>query len=487
MKKDTKIFYISIPSFVCSIDAMMFVIHFFVSFPHSKSDHPQPFPAMVTTKASPLHKGINGIQLLIVLSLLQLGSQLLVHSPQFLTIAGSTSTNSALLHEATPPNDSPAKRDLDVCRNLGMTADQLCAPWEVDMDSWWTHHPEWDVSFENDACFCFTKMANNTPKYNFLREVYNLQFSETTDCSKVYSKTMFNSGWGVDTEMLADRLLFAYQQKRPFQLIANEPWKYAISPTDEKEVKVCPSANMFCYFLPLGRCAAGRNYVNPKGRFARDSQRTTPTQRLHLSWLRIHATRPQQWFRKRLYDYMKKNAPRKVQTPCVAMHVRRSDVSKFKIQARKYFAISEYIQKVPSLQSKNVTNILLFTDDANAIDEALEFHPEYNWMYVNRTRYRGTEGPLGMHLPTKDPLTEVLAIHAVLRLAKHCGTLVHSFSSFSKAIYDHMAWKQRNITKIQIISTSKRYNKANIDSPMLLQSKLDELRKNKNQKTSIKA
>jgi len=418
-----------------------------------------------------------------LVALLHLANQKLATQLPFLTVKSSSTGNhtaTAVKEFVTRNQTAAVFTDVNTCQSLGRTKpSQVCSSWDVNMDSWWTHHPEWEVSFENDVCFCFRKMANHTPQYAFLREIYNLQFSESTDCSKVYSKNMVSYGFGLDTLTLADRLLYGYQNKRPFQLIRNE-WKYAVSP--DKTFKVCPNASAFCFFLPIGKCPAGVHQINPDGEWSLDAKIKHPAQR---QWLRVHVTRPQQWFRKRLYEYMKERFPWEVHTPCVAMHVRRSDVVKDGF-TRKYFAIAEYLEKVPDLKSRKIKNIMLFTDDANAIDEALEFHSYYNWMYMNRTRYRGAEGKWGVHMPSNDPVMEVLAIYATFRLAMHCDILVHSKSAFSDGIYDFMSSTGRNITRIEIDKgEGKRPNNKYAGSNKLLESKLDELRKKKGSNVSI--
>ena len=288
---------------------------------------------------------------------------------------------------------------------------------------------------------------------------------------------MVSYGFGLDTLTLADRLLYGYQNKRPFQLIRNE-WKYAVSP--DKTFKVCPNASAFCFFLPIGKCPAGVHQINPDGEWSLDAKIKNPAQR---QWLRVHVTRPQQWFRKRLYEYMKERFPWEVRTPCVAMHVRRSDVVK---ESRRYTSITKYLEKVPVLKSRRIMNIMLFTDDAHAIGETVELHPDYNWMYMNKRRYRGTEGKQGVYMPSHDPVMEVLDIYSTFRLAMHCDILVHSKSAFSPAIYDYMASTRRNITRIEIDKgEGKRPNKKYAGSNKLLESKLDELRKKKGRKTSF--
>ena len=361
-------------------------------------------------------------------------------------VSRSTGNQTAKVKEFVTMNQTAAVfTNANTCQSLGRTKpNQVCSSWDVNMDSWWTHHPEWEVSFENDVCFCFRKMANHTPKFKFLREIYNLQFSNSTNCSKVYSKKMLSFGFGIDTSRLADRLLYGYQNNRPFQLIRNE-WKYAVSP--DKKFKVCPNASAFCFFLPLGSCPAGKDQVGVKGDWYMDSSGRIQTKQLQLAWLRVHATRPQQWFRKRLYEYMNERFPWEVRTPCVAMHVRRSDVVK---ESRRYTSITKYLEKVPVLKSRRIMNIMLFTDDAHAIGETVELHPDYNWMYMNKRRYRGTEGKQGVYMPSHDPVMEVLDIYSTFRLAMHCDILVHSKSTFADAIYAYMVSTGRKIKRIMI-------------------------------------
>jgi len=388
--------------------------------------------------------------IIVILALLQLGTQFLEFVPSvnfatFATFAGKTTTgvnttNASAIWNMKPPAE-PANSDWDHCHTQEMIDNQFCMPWPVEMDSWWTHHPEWEVSFENDICFCFRKMPSNSSRLKFLRKIYYLQFSESTNCSNARSRDMVQQGFGADTRELARCLLSGYQNNAPFQLVGT--WKYAVNPDNKEEV--CSTASVFCYFLPLGRCTdviPGNNFTSPL--------KAGRTISIEMSWLRIHAIRPQQWLRKRIYEYMKERVPwEKIDTPCVAMHVRRSDLANA-YRPRKTFPISEYIESVPDLKSKKILNVMLFTDDADAIDEALKYHPEYNWMFLNRTRYRGSSAPWGVHMPTNDPVLEVVAIYATFQLARYCDTLVHNSGTFSLAIYDSMLSTGRNIKKILI-------------------------------------
>ena len=83
---------------------------------------------------------------------------------------------------------------------------------------------------------------------------------------------------------------------------------------------------------------------------------------------------------------------------------------------RRYHAIEEYMR-----QENNVTiNVLLLTDDENAVEEALHLFPGHKWVYLNRTRFRGAEGGWENHIPSDDPVQEVVALLSIFRLARKC-------------------------------------------------------------------
>jgi hypothetical protein len=72
--------------------------------------------------------------------------------------------------------------------------------------------------------------------------------------------------------------------------------------------------------------------------------------------------------------------------------------------------------------------IILLTYDQSTIDEAKYLHPEYNWLYINRTRYFGATKKY-QHLPSNSPGLEFLNIYADLKMASSCHTLVHGTSN----------------------------------------------------------
>jgi len=317
-----------------------------------------------------------------------------------------------------------------------------CFSWGDDSaDKWWEMNPEYEVTIETDQEFCFTKMEEE--KASFFKKLHTHQYN-VTKCKDTYTKRMISSGWGADINHVAAGLLHGLDTDRSFQIVQDiDFWHYtALKPQYRGDKKpVCPTGDLFCYFLPIGICNAT----------SVDTLNTRPTGAL-LPWAREYSTRPQQWLRHEVYKsiYKNKNVPN-INTPCAVLHVRRADVVLHGRFSRKYFPISKYIEllqrKVPE---KNYTNILLFTDDQNAVDEAETLHPEYNWMYLNRTRHRGSSGGFENQIPSGSPKDEVVSILVTFHLAQKCDVLVHTTSSFASAIYNSMVETGRDIKLLQI-------------------------------------
>lgn len=102
-------------------------------------------------------------------------------------------------------------------------------------------------------------------------------------------------------------------------------------------------------------------------------------------------------------------------------------------------------------EEKNVTkNVLLLTDDHNAIGEALYLFPNHSWVYLNRTRYRGAEGGWENHIPSDNPKQEVIALLTEFRLARKCDKLIHSKSNLADYLYSEMKSAHTTVKKINL-------------------------------------
>lgn len=229
-----------------------------------------------------------------------------------------------------------------------------------------------------------------------------------------------------------DGLRHAVVHNRPMQ-IANTPWHYA-DPHGAKPVvsayagirPACKRGSMFCYFLPLSSCPATEELDKhaPLEKPLFDSKL--------YQWYYEYATRRQTWLRKLTYEFRTRLT---IQTPCTAIHVRRGDIILDPGDVkRQYFPIKDYLNASFHVQR----NIFLMTDDANAITEAKQEFPDYNWMYVQRTRFHAEEGGFENQMPSRDPIFEVIALLSEFQLARSCQQLVHSESIFGTRLFAEM-------------------------------------------------
>ncbi len=101
------------------------------------------------------------------------------------------------------------------------------------------------------------------------------------------------------------------------------------------------------------------------------------------------------------------------ESECAAIHIRRTDVVLHGAQARKYFAVEEYYLK--ELKEHNLTHMIK--------DILLEFHPEYNWMYLKKKRHRGSEGGWENQIPGDSPAEEMVAVQAIFKTASDKNNL----------------------------------------------------------------
>jgi hypothetical protein len=312
----------------------------------------------------------------------------------------------------------------------------FCVSWDVQTDDWWTQHPQWEVSNQNDTHFCFQLMKNQT-KVDQILKLYSIQF--LSDCSNTTTrnttgvyKEMVSSGWASDWSDVMDGLEFAFNTLRPFSVFKRGQWHYAFD--IQHDVSACERKDPFCYFLNITSChnkdelELRRNKITPY-RVSHDETR--------FNWLYEYATRPQQWLRREVYEFIRDKSVKLIE-PCTVIHVRRADVVLHGRQSRRYHEIQEYIDAVENVTQVNHTNIFLLTDDQNAIDEAKAIYPNKHWMYLDRPRYRGAEGGFEKQIPSKNPKFEVIVLLSTLEMIQKCSTFVHSTSSFASLMKNHM-------------------------------------------------
>jgi hypothetical protein len=305
----------------------------------------------------------------------------------------------------------------------GSDNETFCVPWEENTDTWWTHHVDWYVSLENDTHYCFSPMEDQEKAATF-RKLYEIQFKG--DCSNVTTKQMWSNGYGADFQNIIDGLNYALQTNSPMQVHNKDGhWHYAVK--RDGSGPVCPSKDMYCYFLNMTRC-------EPVPEKAYEGVFFTENYSVEWAnghWFQEYATRQQMWFRHEVYKLSKKV---NVVTPCAVMHVRRSDIVLHDEYSRRYREVGEYVSAL-----KNRTkNILLLTDDHNAIGEALTNFPQYNWVYIDRKRHKGAEGGWENQLPSDDPQFEMVVLQSIFRLVRKCTRLVRTTGNFGDLLQAEM-------------------------------------------------
>jgi hypothetical protein len=325
--------------------------------------------------------------------------------------------------------------------NSKMSRDTFCLPWTVNADDWWTRHPNWEASMENDTHYCFSPVSQPA-KARLFRQLYQNQFKG--DCSNGVTQSMYSSGWGADFAHVADALLYGSRKQRPVQVSDHNPWHFAAKKDGSQAA--CPLKSMYCYFLNLTHCPP-RNDQAFQGNATHQFFLGHPDLAGNLAQRLIeYATRPQTWLRKAVYDFSKR-VP--LTQPCSVLHVRRSDVVLHDQHSRRYHEMEEYMNVSEALLQRT---ILLLTDDSDAIEEARTKYPDYHWVYIDRPRFKGTEGGWENQIPSDDPKLEIVVLLSIFRLVKQCQSFVHTHSNLGSFIAGIMTTKVPNATVVDIDS-----------------------------------
>ncbi|KAG7336740.1 hypothetical protein IV203_028157 [Nitzschia inconspicua] len=378
-------------------------------------------------------------------------------------------------------------------------------------DEWWTHHPDYHVIMENKTHFCFAPLEEGDQAILY-RQLYRIQFpssnnnnndNDDDDCqNNVFTRTMWSSGWGADMTNINTGLRHALIYKRPFQVRTETPWHYAAGKypqLQQQQQAACPTQDMFCYFLPLSNCSVPEKtdtgtttspttnddtndnsndtdeddgaeldqepgcYYGPSTfTLLREEDGTNSTYPVYPAynddmqfyhWLDLYASRPKAWLRQRVYEYQQHviRNDMNMTTPCAVMHVRRGDVLLHTDALRRYYAVSEYIQAAGDKLNDTIKNILLLTDDDNAIGEALHEFPKYNWMYLHRKRYKSNQENIQWeeHTPSMDFVQETVILLTIFRLVQKCDGIVHGYSNLAEIMKRYMKYQPPKLQQQQ--------------------------------------
>jgi hypothetical protein len=333
---------------------------------------------------------------------------------------------------------------------------RVCVKWSVNSDDWWTHNPDWFVALENDTHYCFEPMPQDSPKAKLMLQMYHNQFQN--NCSTVKTLSMWSSGWGADFSHIVNEMDNALKEQRPLQTLNRSPmgWSYATLPGGPKPV--CPLRSEYCYLLNISNCPPVREDLYDGIPY--HNIRYTP-----YTWYYEFVTRQQTWLRKEVYDYYK--AHFQLTLPCSAIHVRRSDVALEGKHSRRYFPIEAYMNASYELDS----NVLLLTDDQNAIPEAKAKFPGTNWMYEERQRHKGAEGGWQNPFPSGDAKYEVIVLLSSFKAVQHCRKLVRSSSNFGWLLEGLMRMTHDdNFTYYEVDAGQKRSDIAYANTTVLSRS-----------------
>jgi hypothetical protein len=319
------------------------------------------------------------------------------------------------------------------CRNEtgirdGYLREYCCASWDVAGDDWWLHHPDWEVSLENDTHYCFSPIENEE-RANFLRELHTFQWDDS-NCSNIEMSTEINSGFGAGSTWLAAGLRHAYlKSKKPFQIINNyRRWLY--STDDNSSWAYCSTEDSRCYYLDINPCNRTIWDVYEVHSDFRLGGGEPIEEKFQYHWMYQYIFRRRQNFRYQLYKFRKDNQLDNVVAPCVTMHVRRGDAAMMFHPFRRYAAVQEYID------AANITlgeTIFLLTDDESTVDEVRKYHAnKYNWIYVDRPRTTQINTGFNGHIPSDDPAYELIVLDTELTVGSRCDKVVRGNSAFMR-------------------------------------------------------
>lgn len=396
--------------------------------------------------------------------------------------------------------------------------DIFCMEWNANdalnrtmqpFDDWWTHHPEYIMHSENETHYCVQRDLKSVTTARMI-QFYQNQFHTT--CENIHMRYMWSSGWGADFHNVQCGLHQAMARYK-FPLVMGfdpnvEPktWHYSANKKGPSNNATCPQGDLTCYFLPYHGCGPLQDIITKSKNdqihiidegSSDCGEHDTHTIKSDWGWYtnQYITSRRQLWLRRAIYDYQKQiqlfkksgNSTNNNRN-CNVVHVRRADVTLHNIDARKYYTIADYINKLP--KERLQYPILLLTDDASAISEAKEFFPNLDFHYFNRTRHVGSSGGWEHQTPSNNPAQEVITILATFNVVQQCDAFVHGPSTFADLIWSVMErgnpnqqHRRNDIHQFEVHAGDDHFrNINNTNSEEELKIKLEQLRQNQQQK-----
>ena len=372
-----------------------------------------------------------------------------------------------------------------------------CVLWTTNIDEWWTHHPDWRISYSNQNTThqCFTKY-DKPEQAMLIRQLYKVQWGVSggdnspndktyDDATDIYERTelpsssrhcgpnlyqnyQILSGVGATVPITLGGLYEAFRRRRPYQLAkrssrqgsSGNHWLYV---SEYKEQwSWCPTRDLRCFILPVSNCISingdrgGKNDCpecrihfssNHPQKQQEDLDDTTANLITQYGLRFKHELRHQIQLTSDKFFHKLGDRPKDSLNNCTVMHVRRGDKAISLPGFARYAGLLEYIQR-GNISPKDP--ILLLTDDVSTIVEAQRYYSDYNWYYFDIPRKdmtkpkpnRDPRSPAGWegHVVNDrysgvDPGIEFAAIFAeVLVGATYCNKLVHGKTHFTEVI-----------------------------------------------------
>jgi hypothetical protein len=345
----------------------------------------------------------------------------------------------------------------------------------TSFDVWWSQNFDFVAVHQSADVQCFQRLfpdAASSGPLDWWGTIYRVHQSSETTAAR--TKYVSNSGFALDISYVVDGLLYSVQQQAPVQFVVGnptktgdaEPWKYARGS--------CQTQDMFCYFLPFAPINNSGAVPGHAIETTQRHQQADSTIEYWYPWQGFHrnsVTGYLMWYAtSRQYEFLRYRVAQTVAkqgtfAPCVALHVRRADVILHGKWSRRYHAIREYIEAIPSqswihqawsfVAHPPPLTLLLLTDDANAVTEALTEFPQHHWIYLNRSRFHGPEGGWENPIPSGNPTNDMVQLLAEVELAKQCNTLISFKSNFADYVYANMLFSSK--AGAQIASSTATY------------------------------
>jgi hypothetical protein len=99
----------------------------------------------------------------------------------------------------------------------------------------------------------------------------------------------------------------------------------------------------------------------------------------------------------------------------------------------RYVPVDEYIARGRySFLRLGIKTVFVATDSSDVIDEISQRDDAWKYVWIDRPRFKSTEGGWENHFPSNDRFTEVLHILTIEGVARMCSLWLGTRSSFAR-------------------------------------------------------